>query len=253
MITDLFNTIFYQPIYNGFIFLLSIVPGADIGLSIIILTVTVKLIILPLTHKSVSSQAKMRSIEPKVKEVKEKYNKDKQEQAKKVMELYKEHGVNPFTGCFLVLIQMPIIIALYLVFFKGIVSLNTDILYSFINIPENININFLGVFDMGGKSMFLALLAGVLQYFQMKLSLPPVGNNTDNKKDTKEISFKDEFAKNMSMQMRYVLPVFVFFISYSISAAVALYWATNNLFSVVHEFIVKKKADKIMHDTKNNA
>ncbi len=251
MITDLFNTVFYQPIYNGFVFLISIIPGANIGLAIIILTVIVKFIIFPLTHRSVTSQAKMRSIEPQVKEVKEKYNKDKQEQAKKVMELYKKHGVNPFTGCFLVLVQMPIVIALYWVFFKGIVDLNPEILYSFVKIPDNINTIFLGVFDMGGKSIFLALIAGILQYFQMKFSLPPLINN-DKKNTTGKMSFKDEFARNMSIQMRYVLPVFVFFISYSISAAVALYWATNNLFSVTHELIVKKKADKIVHGSKIN-
>ncbi len=252
MITDLFNTIFYQPIYNGFVFLISIIPGADIGFAIVILTIIVKFIIFPLTHKSVTSQAKMRSIEPKVKEVKEKYNKDKQEQAKKVMELYKEHGVNPFTGCLLVLVQMPIVIALYWVFFKGIADLNPDILYSFINIPRDINTVFLGVFDMNGKSILLALTAGVLQYFQMKFSLPPLVK--DDKKNTKkEMSFKDEFAKNMSIQMRYVLPVFVFFISYSISAAVALYWTTNNSFSVIHELIVKRKANKLTRTDEDNS
>jgi len=72
------------------------------------------------------------------------------------------------------------------------------------------------------------------------------------KNTTGKMSFKDEFARNMSIQMRYVLPVFIFFISYSISAAVALYWATNNLFSVTHELIVKKKADKIVHGDKIN-
>ncbi len=246
MILNLFNVLFYQPLYNGFIFLISIMPGADVGLAIIILTIFVKLIIFPLTHKSVTSQAKMRKIEPKMKEIKEKYSKDKQEQSKKVMELYKKHGINPFTGCFLVIVQMPVVIALYWVFFKGLVNLNTDILYSFINIPSNINMIFLGVFDMQGKSIFLALLAGILQYFQMKFSFPPV---TTNKKDNSgNLAFKDEFMKNMSVQMRYILPLFIIFFSYSISAAIALYWTVNNLFSVVHELIIKEKADKIIDD-----
>ncbi len=245
---DIFNTLFYEPLYNGLIFLISVVPGADLGIAIVLLTLAVKLLILPLAHKSVKSQAKIKIIEPEVKEIKNKFNKDKQEQAKKVMELYKKHGVNPFTGCFLVLVQLPVVLALYWVFFKGLGSVNTEILYSFVKVPQNIDTHFLGLIDMMGKSVFLALIAGIAQYYQMKLSLPPQVSDID-KKNT-ELSFKDEFIKNMSTQMRYVLPVFVFFISYTISAAVALYWATNNTFSVIHELVVKKQAKAIMEKKK---
>jgi len=245
MIKDLFYTLFYEPIYNGLIFLISILPGSDVGIAIIVLTIIVKFIILPLSHKSVKSQAKIRHIEPEVKEIKEKYNKDKQEQARKVMELYKKHGVNPFSGCFLLLVQLPIILALYWVFFKGLGDINSEILYSFVEIPTNINTKFLGIIDVMEKSLLLALLAGVTQFYQMKLSLPPKTNNDVNKNNG-EMSFKDEFAKNMSTQMRYVLPVFVFFIAYTISAAVALYWFVNNLFTITHELIVRKKAKELI-------
>ena len=244
MIKELFNELFYQPIYNGFVFLISVVPGGDVGIAIIVLTVFVKLIILPLTHKSVSSQAKIKKLDPQIKALKEKYKDDKQEQARKIMELYKEHGVNPFTGCSLLLVQMPIVIALYFVFFKGLANPNPELLYTFISplSPNQINMYFLGVFDMLGKSAFLALLAGVTQYFQIALSMPP---QPENKKENKAPALKDEFIKSMNMQMRYVLPLFVFFISYTISAAVALYWTTNNLFTIIHELIVRKKADTI--------
>jgi len=242
---SIFNTLFYEPIYNGLIFFISIIPGGDVGIAIVLLTIVVKFLILPLTHKSVKSQAKIREIEPEVKEVKNKFNKDKQEQAKKVMELYKKHGVNPFTGCFLVLVQLPIILALYSVFFRGIGEVNTEILYSFVSVPQNINMFFLGTTDMMGKSIYLALIAGVAQYYQMKLSLPPITIDT-NKNNNGNLSFKDEFTKNMNTQMRYVLPVFVFFIAYTISAAIALYWATNNLFSVAHELMVRRKAKTLI-------
>ena len=245
MISDIFNTLFYEPLYNGLIFLISVIPGADVGIAIVVLTIAVKFIILPLSHKSVKSQAKIRVIDPEVKEIKEKYSKDKQEQAKKVMELYKKHGVNPFTGCFLVLVQFPVILALYWVFFKGMGGINTDILYSFIHAPSYVNTNFLGIVDVLGKSLVLAVLAGITQYFQMKLSLPPQTKSV-SKKDPKDISFKDEFAKNMTTQMKYVLPIFIFFIAYTISAAVALYWTTNNLFSIAHELVVRRKANELI-------
>lgn len=244
MISQFFNTFFYQPLYNGFIFLVSVVPGADVGIAIIILTIAVKFIILPFSHKSIASQAKMRSIEPEIKAVKDKYGEDKQEQARRVMELYKKHGVNPLTGCFLVLVQLPIVLALYWVFSKGLANMNTDILYSFVIPPLDLNMRFLGLIDILGKNLPLAALAGITQFYQIKLSLPPRAEVAKNA--SKELSFKEEFAKNMTLQMRYVLPVFVFFIAYTFSAAVALYWVTNNLFTVIHEMLVRKKAKELL-------
>ncbi|HED05746.1 MAG TPA: YidC/Oxa1 family membrane protein insertase [Ignavibacteria bacterium] len=246
MIANLFNEMFYQPIYNGLVFLIDVIPGADVGIAIIILTITVKFIILPFSHKSVKSQAKMRAIEPEIKEIKEKHSKDKQEQSRKVMELYKKHGVNPFTGCVLVLVQLPIMLALYWVFFKGLGDINTDIIYSFVSIPEHVNMEFLGLINMLGKSLVLAVLAGITQYYQMRLSMPPIQAQKNDLNKKKDISFKDEFVKNMNTQMRYVLPVFIFFIAYTISSAVALYWVVNNLFSIIHELIVRRKAKEIM-------
>lgn len=251
MISSIFNTFFYEPIYNGLIFLISIIPNTDVGIAIIILIILVKFIILPLSHKSIKTQAKTKNIEPEVKKLKDKYKEDKQEQARQIMELYKKHGVNPMTGCLLVLIQLPIILALYHVFLNGIDEINTEIVYSFVKIPEIVNMNFLGIFDITNKSMLLALLAGVLQFYQMKFSLPPIQSNTNtNKKDDK--SFKAEFAKNMTTQMRYMIPVFMVFIAYSFSSAVALYLVVNSAFSIIHELIVRKKALEIKNTTLNS-
>lgn len=242
---EFFNTFFYEPLYNGLVFLISVMPWADVGLAVIALTLLVKIIILPLSHKSVASQAKMRSIEPEMKRVKEQH-KDKQEQARQVMDLYKKHGVNPFSGCFLMLVQLPIIFALYWVFFKGLANnIDTTLLYSFVIAPEQINMRFMGLIDMSQKNIILAALAGVSQYFQMKLSMPPIPKD-DGEKKKGDTSFKDEFAKNMNLQMRYMLPGIVFFVAHSISSAVALYWLVSNLFSIGHELIVKRKATKIL-------
>ena len=240
-----FNTFFYEPLYNGLVFLISVMPGTDVGLAVIVLTLLVKIIILPLSHKSVASQAKMRSIEPEMKRVKEQH-KDKQEQARQVMDLYKKHGVNPFSGCFLMLVQLPIIFALYWVFLKGLAhNIDQGLLYSFVVAPEQIDMYFLGLIDMSKKNIILAALAGISQYFQMKLSMPPIPKESGGKKEG-DISFKDEFAKNMNVQMRYMLPGIVFFVAYSISSAVALYWLVSNLFSIGHELVVKRRALRLI-------
>jgi len=230
-----FNTFFYNPLYNGLIFLIDVVPFADVGLAIIALTVVVKLILFPLSKKAVRTQIIMRAVEPELKKLKEKY-KDKQEQARKVMQFYKEKGINPFSGVLLIFIQIPIILALYWVFFRGgLPEINTDILYSFIQEPKLINMDFLGQINMSGRSLLLAAMAGISQYFQIKYSLPPMKDRTEN------ASLKDDLARSFQLQMRYFLPFFIFIFSYFISAAVALYWVTSNMFAIGQEIIIRRK------------
>lgn len=237
---ELFNTIVYKPLYNVFIYLLGVVPGAEVGFAIIILTIVVRGALLPLSHKSVSSQAKMKTIEPEVKKIKEIHAKDPQEQARQIMALYKKHGISPFSGCLSLFIQLPIVIGLFFVFYKGLKDIKPDLLYSFVTAPESLNMHLFTI-DLAAKSAVLAVIAGVTQYFQMKLSLPSLP-----KRDASQtLTFKEEFGRSMSMQMRYVLPGIVFFVALSMPGAVSLYWATSNTFSVLHELFVKKKAHEI--------
>lgn len=236
MISNFFSVAFYNPLYNGLVFLISVVPYADVGIAVILLTVFVKLILFPVSIKAVKTQLSMRKLEPELKKIKEKYKKDKQELARQTMALYKENEVNPFSSILLIFIQIPIIFALYWVFFKGgLPSINTDILYSFISEPSVVNMNFLGLIEVSEKNVILALFAGITQYFQIKLSLPPM------KERPEKPSLKDDLARSFNIQMRYVMPFIVFFISYAISAAIALYWTTSNLFSIGQEIFVRRK------------
>lgn len=260
MFMSFFNTVLYEPLYNGLIFLTTTIPGADIGIAVVILTLIVKFLLFPLAHKGIKTQAKMRTLEPEIKEVKEKHGDDRQKQAQEMMELYKKHGISPFSGCLPILIQLPIIIALYWVFFKGLQvdaaivdsvahmagyipreALNQESLYTFISLPEQIKVTFLGFIDMTDKSVLLALIAGISQFYQMKLAMPGDGKPTLQSTG----SLKDDFAQNMRFQMRYVLPVFVAIIAYTISAAIALYWLTSNIFSICHELSVRRKAGEL--------
>jgi YidC/Oxa1 family membrane protein insertase len=232
---SLFHTLFYQPMYNLLVFLVDSIPGGNIGLAVVILTILIKLALFPLSQKSITAQAKMRKIEPEMKKIKEKH-KDQKEQAEKIMQLYKEHNLNPFSGCFLILLQLPVIFALYYVFLEGF-KFDTDILYSFVSVPESVNLYFLGI-DLAGKSMILALVAGVSQYFQIKLAMPA----TAPIEKGKELTFQEEFTRNMSVQMKYIFPPMVFFIAYTISSAIALYWVVSNIFAILQELYVRKLA-----------
>lgn len=228
---------FFNPIYNGLIFLLDVVPFIDVGIAVILVTVIVKLILFPFSLKMVKTQLAVKALEPEITKLKEDHKDDKQEQARKTMALYKERGVNPFSGFLLILVQIPVIFGLYWVFLSGgLPEINMDILYSFVSTPEKINMNFLGLIDVSAKSVFLAFFAGATQYFQIKFSLPPMKARQEGK-----ASLKEDLARSFHIQMRYVMPIIVFGIAYAISAAVALYWTTSNLFAIGQEIYVRRK------------
>lgn len=226
-----FRTIFFEPLYNLLVHLITIIPGNSVGLAVIIVTVLVKLILLPFNIKTVVSQIQLKKLQPELDAIKHS-GEDRTEQARKTLELYKKHGVNPLSGCLPVLIQIPVIISLYYVFFQG-VSFNPDILYSGVSIPETIKTTFFGA-DLAGKSLGLALLAGITQFFQISLankrSSVPEGNG-----------IQAQIGKSLQFQMKYILPVFISFIAYRLSGAVALYWVINNLVTIGIEYLVMKK------------
>ncbi|PIP68947.1 hypothetical protein CO033_01370 [Candidatus Nomurabacteria bacterium CG_4_9_14_0_2_um_filter_32_10] len=234
MLTNIWDTVLYGPLLNALAFLVSIVPGGDVGIAVIILTLVVKTVLFPLSQKSIESQIKMNLLAPELKKIKDS-GASKEEQAKQTFELYKHHKTNPFSGCLLVLIQIPIIFALYYVFMKGI-DIESGLLYSFIKAPEHINMVFLGILDISQKGLLvLALLAGISQYFQALLMPKPAII------DKPTGSFQENFTKSMQTQMKYVFPFVVAFIAYSVSGAVALYWITSNIFAIGQQIYANKK------------
>lgn len=236
---SLWNTIFYQPIYNALVAIINNITLGDVGFAIILVTIIVKFILFPLTKKSIRSQILMKKMEPELKQIKKDYP-DKQEQAKKTFELYKKYGTNPFSGCLVVILQLPVIIALYYVFYKGL-SLDAGPLYSFVKTPEILNIKFLGLVDLHGKSIVLALLAGASQFIQGYLA-SPIKNKTEIVKGitNEPKTFSEQMSDSMQMNVKYILPVFITIIAYQISAAVALYWITSNIFTIVQEWYIRK-------------
>ena len=240
--STIWHTFFFDPIYNGLVYFINVVPNGDVGLAIVIMTIIVKLVLLPLSLKAARTQRIMRTLEPKLKEIKERLKDKREELARATMAAYKGAGINPFANMLLLLTQIPIIIALYLSVFSGggvaLPGINSDLLYSFIPTPETINVMFLGLIDITAKSLPLAILAGLTQFFQVRLSIPAPAPLDKNAKP----DFKNDFARNMQMQMRYVMPVIIFIVAYTISAAIAVYFIIGNLVGIVQEYIVKKQA-----------
>ena len=240
MFSYIWHTFFFDPVYNTLIFLIAKIPGGDVGLAIIATVVLVKVVLLPLSIKAAKTQKVMREIEPQLRELKEKYKDKKEEQARAMMAIYKEAGMNPFSMIFLLLIQIPIIIALYFSVYTGggvaLPEINTELLYRFVSAPGMVTMDFLGLIDITGRSLFLALLAGVTQYYQVKLTLPILPP-----KDPKAPpDLKEDFMRNMQLQMRYVMPVLIFIAAYIISAAIALYFLVSNVVGIAQEFYIKR-------------
>jgi YidC/Oxa1 family membrane protein insertase len=157
VISALFHTVFYNPIYNALVALVALVPGSDVGVAIILLTILIRLILLPFSLSAAKTQRAMKTLEPKIKELKEKHKGDKEKEALETLALYREARVNPFSSILTVFIQIPVLLALYFVFqYEPFTAINAKLIYSFTPLPENISLEFLGLISIMGKSLLLA-------------------------------------------------------------------------------------------------
>lgn len=233
MISGLFHTFVYNPIYNALVYFVDIVPGHDVGIAVIIVTVLVRILLVPLSRKAIKAQMDMKRVAPEIEEIKKRYKEKPEEQGRAIFALYRERGVSPFAGILLLLIQLPILLGLYFVFARaGLPAVNTEILYSFVPAPADVDMAFLGLIDMASGSLVLALLAGVSQFVYTRLSMGPRGSVV-----AAEASFSAEMARTFDLQARYALPVMVAAIAYFIAAAAPLYWLTSNLFMIGQELL----------------
>ena len=232
------KTIFFNPIYNVYVVLVNIIPGHDLGLAIILLTVLFKLAIYPLYRQAILTSLRLKEINPQLEELKKRYKDDKTLQAKKMMELYKSNNINPLSGFWVIIVQIPIFLTLFYVF-RGDITAHFSSLYSFVPAPTVFNKLFLGIFDLSANKNYLfAVLTGLTQYYQTKLTLPAPSPAPIN---GGERSFADDFGRSMNTQMLYVMPVIIVFVSATVPAAVCLYWIASNTMSIVLELVYRKK------------
>ena len=247
IIYNVYNLICYQPIFNALIWLYNIIPGQDIGLAIIALTLIIRLLLYPLYQQSIKSQKALQDIQPKVEALKKQY-KDQQDQlAKELMVLYKNEKVNPFSSCLPLLIQFPFLIAVYQVFRQGLLSQSLDILYPFVANPGHINPVFLGFLNLGVPSYVLATLAGIAQFIQTKMLLmrkPPLvkGKEIAGSQDEKMMSM-------VNKQMVYFMPIMTVIIGVSLPSGLTLYWLVTTVFMALQQWFLFRKKPPIEPST----
>jgi YidC/Oxa1 family membrane protein insertase len=232
----MFQTFFYQPIYNLLVFVLSIVPLHDIGTAIVIVTLIVKIVLLPINLSSLRTQYIMKKLEKEMGQIRELQKTNPQEAGKKMVELYKREKINPFSSLFGMILQIPIFFALYFAFSNGFKA-DPSSLYSFISFPETLHTIAFGIFDVTERNIVVAFLAGVSSYMLARRQT----EGMVQKKDQKEESFQDHFMKSMQIQMLYVIPVIVFLSGVYLPSALALYWFVSNVVSYGLDVYMKNK------------
>lgn len=225
-ITSIFHTLFTEPISWALTVIQSIVPGHDFGWAVIVLTVLIRFLLWPLASKSIKSQKALQELQPEMNEIKEKYKDQKEKQAQAMMELYKNKKINPVSGCLPVLIQFPILIALYYALREGLALHDSST-----------NFVFLGILDLTEKSVVLAVLTGILQYYQTKMMMAVKSKTVQVKKTDSPA----DFSQVMNKQMLYVMPFIMAFVAFSLPAGIALYLAVTTAFSVVQQYYTMKK------------
>jgi len=235
---NLWHEILYRPLFNLLIGIYNIIPGADMGLAIIGLTILIKLLLWPLTHSSLKSQKALQEIQPKLEELKAKHKDDKEALAKAMMELYTAEKVNPLSSCLPILIQLPILIALYQVLSAGLTADSLNALYAFVPNPGTINETFLGFVNLAERSIPLAILAGILQFVQTRML---IAKRPPKKLRTKEGAKDEDMLAAMNDSMLYFMPVMTVVIGASLPGGLTLYWVAVNAISIFQQALAFRK------------
>jgi len=267
---NIFDTLIVQPIFNMLFGLYSLIPGGDFGVALILFTILVRLALWPLVKKQLHQTKAMQKMQPALAKIKKESNGNKQAESVRMMELYKEYDVNPFSSIGVLFIQLPIFIALYQViniftthrdqidkftygFMKGIGPIK-----ELIANPEIFNQKLLGFLDLSQQAltsnpltiniilMILAIGAAVTQYIMTKQTSPSQKTDKTLKSilseaaDGKQTSQSEMNAVMMGKMVKF-MPIMMLFIMINLPGALVLYYTVSNLVAVIQQHIILSK------------
>lgn len=254
---NLFNTILIHPILNVLVAIYQLLSWlhvpSPLGFAIILLTVLVRVILYPVISAQMKTSKKMQAVAPHLAKVKEKHKGDSQKIQQETMKLYQEHGVNPAAGCLPLLIQLPVIWALYgvlqnIVKYTSIKPINDALYFDVLKLHTLWDIHFLGLpltkspshllASVGFLIFLIPVITGILQYFQSKILLqtaPVVKDEKAKKNEKKENSSAEDFAASFQKQSLYLFPIMIGFFSYSLPLGLSLYWNTFSVFGIIQQ------------------
>lgn len=233
----IYHEVLFSPLFNLLVGITNILPTHSVGFAIILVTIIVRLILLPssLHHarQQQKNQGKMAALQKELKAIQEEHKNDRGKRAEATMALYRKSGVNPTSGCLPLLIQLPILLALYRVFLSGLGPETFQNLYSFVAVPTQIQMSFFGV-DLSQPGLYFGVLAGIAQFIQMRFFNPAtaMGGGMDQS--------SEQMMASMQKNMTYIFPVMTVFIALQLPAALALYWFTSTVLALLQQYIIKR-------------
>ncbi|MGG1880194.1 YidC/Oxa1 family membrane protein insertase [Paenibacillus cisolokensis] len=187
--------------------------NGEYGLSVLVMVLIVRTLILPLTLKQVRSSKAMQAIQPEIQKVREKYKDNPEKMQMETMKLFQEHKVNPMAGCFPLLLQMPIFIALYhSIYYNGELR-GHEFLWMQLGQPD--------------KLFILPLLAAITTYLQTKMMM----------------KMNPSPQMGMMQFMLFVYPILIFVMSFQFPSALPLYWFYSNLYTIVQNYFLYRNND----------
>lgn len=271
----MFQTYIEQPVFNLLVTIYGLIPGHDLGLSIIIFTAIIRMALWPLVKRQLHQARAMKKLQPKLKQIKEASKGDRQKEARLQMELYKEHGVKPFATVGTLIIQLPIFIALYQSVRKLIAdpSILFHMSYSWVqNLPfiqslshdiSKFDPTLFGAVDLSRKAvetggfyvpaLIVAIAAAIAQFYQSKLMMIDT-------KDAKKLSDilkeaasgkqtdQSDISASISRMMMYFLPFVTFIFAINIPSALSLYILTTSAVGYFQQAYVLRQDEEEMHE-----
>lgn len=251
-ITKIWREGLYKPIYNALIYATSVLPGHSLALAIILITLIIRTILLVPSQHAMRSQRRLQEIQPKIEAVKKKYAGNQEKVAMETMKIWQENKVNPMGSCLPLLVQFPILIALFYTIKDGLNPDKVVLLYEFqrdFSIAA-IDTKFLGYFDLTKIDIyFFPIVVGLLQFTQMKLAFHRKKKKDEPKKEKKPAKkgAKQDLSADMekaNKMMAYFMPIMIAFFTASVPSGVGLYWGTSTLYGIIQQIFVNKEKKK---------
>jgi len=262
---NFFNALLVIPILNALIGLYKLLfilklPGA-FGFALILLTVLIRLILNPLMAAQIKSMQKMNKLKPEIDKLAAKYKDNKAQLQQEQMKLFQREGINPAAGCLPLLVQMPILIALYNLFFQILnngnlshvtAEINKVVYFSFLQI-SSLDLSFFGL-NLASKPadwqktgiwlLLVPVVTGLLQYWQTKMMTPksavlaPASASTGQVPEKKK---EEDMGTMMQKQMSIMMPLMIGFFAYTFPLGLSLYWNTFTIFGIIQQYQINKQ------------
>lgn len=272
---NIFEVLVVQPLFNLLMLLYVVIPGGDFGVSIILFTILLRIVMYPLVKRQLHQTKAMRKLQPELERIKRQTKGNRQLQGVQMMELYKRHGVSPFRSIGILVVQLPIFIALYLVIqiftlhrdqldkYTYDILQNIDSIKHIVQYPSEFNEKLFGIVDLTQHAfsehgvsivlIVLAVIAAVGQYIQSKQTMPTQASNRrlrDIMADAANGKEADQSEINNAVMSKMIilLPFFMLFVMLSLPGAIALYYATTTIVAVIQQSYILRQDEEELEE-----